>query len=161
MDLLRDSFYALKRQAAPGVDGVRWEEYEAGVEGRGRCKISPEQVEGKNADPQSDIFAFGALIYEMISGQRPFQGETAASTMASILKDAPAPPNQLVPAAPRALDRTIRKCLEIRPADRWRSARDLKSALEMIDLDATVVPATSVSVSAGNPIGAICLRDAE
>ena len=106
--------------------------------------MAPEQVEGKEADERSDIFSFGVVFYEMISGQRPFSGDTPAAVLAALLKDQPPPLSQLQPVAPRALTRLVRKCLEKRPDDRWQSARDLKPALELIDLDA---PTTSTSSS--------------
>ncbi|MBZ5632126.1 MAG: serine/threonine-protein kinase [Acidobacteriia bacterium] len=111
--------------------------------------MAPEQVEGKEADERSDIFSFGVVFYEMITGQRPFSGDTQAAVLASLLKDQPPPLSQRQPATPRALERVVRKCLEKKPDDRWQSARDLKPTLELIDLDAP--PSTSTS-SASVPI---------
>src|SRR3974390_3319386 len=108
--------------------------------------MSPEQVEGKEADERSDIFSFGGLLYEMITGQRPFTGDTQAAILASLMKDKPLPMNQRQPASPRALERLVRKCLEKKPEDRWQSARDLKPALELIDLDAPQPTSASTSV---------------
>jgi serine/threonine protein kinase/Tol biopolymer transport system component len=116
--------------------------------------MSPEQVEGKEADERSDIFSFGVVLYEMITGQRPFTGDTQAAVLAALLKDQPPPmsqqPSQRQPAVPRALERVVRKCLEKKPDDRWQSARDLKPTLELIDLDAP--PANMSSASASVPI---------
>lgn len=98
--------------------------------------MSPEQVEGKDVDERSDIFAFGAVLYEMITGQRAFDGDTKAAIMAAVMKDQPVSVRQLRPEVPRSLDRLVRKCLEKKPEDRWRSAHDLKPTIEMIDLDA-------------------------
>ena len=98
--------------------------------------MSPEQVEAKEADERSDIFSFGAVVYEMITGKRAFEGETQASVLAAILKDQPRPMSERQPAVPRSLERVVRKCLEKQPDDRWQSARDLKPTLELIDLDA-------------------------
>jgi serine/threonine protein kinase len=112
--------------------------------------MSPEQVEGKVTDERSDIFSFGVVFYEMITGQRPFNGDTQAAVLASVLKEPPLPMSQWQPAVPRQLERVVRKCLEKKPDDRWHSARDLKPTLELIDLDA---PGTSISsASASLPI---------
>ena len=112
--------------------------------------MSPEQVEGKEADERSDIFSFGVVFYEMITGQRPFNGDTQAAVLASLLKDQPPPMNQRQPGVPRAIERMVRKCLEKKPDDRWHSARDLKPMLELIDLDAP--PSSMSSASASIPI---------
>lgn len=98
--------------------------------------MSPEQVEAKEADERSDIFSFGAVLYEMITGRRAFEGDSQASVLASLLKDQPPPISERQPGVPRALARVVRKCLEKKPDDRWQSARDLKSGLELIDLEA-------------------------
>lgn len=108
--------------------------------------MAPEQVEGKEADERSDIFSCGVVLYEMITGQRPFTGDTPAAILAAVLKDQPPPMNQRQPATPRSLERLVRKCLEKRPDDRWHSARDLKPAIELIDLDAPALSTTSASV---------------
>jgi serine/threonine protein kinase len=83
--------------------------------------MSPEQVEGKPADERSDIFAFGVVVYEMIAGQRPFTGDSSASVLAAVLRDAPPSLAQRQPLTPRALERVVRKCLEKSPEDRWQS----------------------------------------
>ena len=93
-------------------------------------------LEAKDIDARSDIFSFGVVLYEMVTGQRPFVGDTSASLLASILRDQPPSIAQRHPAVPRALERVIRKCLEKRSDDRWQSARDLKPTLELIDVDA-------------------------
>jgi len=107
--------------------------------------MSPEQVEGKESDERSDIFACGVVLYEMLTGRRPFQGGTPAALLASILRDPVPPIGPLRSDVPRSLERIVRRCLEKNPADRWRSAQDLRSALELIDLEA--VPASPVSAS--------------
>ena len=108
--------------------------------------MAPEQVEAKETDERSDIFSFGVVFYEMITGQRPFTGDTQAAVLAALLKDPPPPMSQRQPAVPRALERVVRKCLEKKPDDRWQSARDLKPTLEMIDLDAPAPSSASASV---------------
>ncbi|MEO8099325.1 MAG: protein kinase [Acidobacteriota bacterium] len=108
--------------------------------------MAPEQVEGKETDERSDIFSFGAVFYEMVTGQRAFTGETQAAVLAAILKDQPPPMSQRQPATPRALERVVRRCLEKKPEDRWRSAHDLKPAIELIDLDAPAPTSASSSV---------------
>ena len=114
--------------------------------------MAPEQVEGREADERSDIFSFGVVFYEMITGQRPYNGDTQAAVLAAILKDQAPPMSQRQPAVPRALERLLRKCLEKRPDDRWQTARDLKPALELIDLDAPSAAGSMSSASASVPI---------
>jgi Tol biopolymer transport system component len=114
--------------------------------------MSPEQVEAKDADARSDIFSFGVVLYEMVTGHRPFVGDSSASLLASILRDQPPSISQRQPAVPRAVERVIRKCLEKRPDDRWQSARDLKPTLELIDLDAPVASSSSASEQVVAPV---------
>ncbi len=110
--------------------------------------MSPEQVEGKDTDQRSDIFALGVVMYEMITGRRAFTGDTQAAILAAILKDQPSPMHERQPQIPRSLERVVRKCMEKKPDGRWQSARDLKPTLELIDLDAP----TSASTSSSEPI---------
>jgi Tol biopolymer transport system component len=88
--------------------------------------MSPEQVRGKEADPRSDIFSFGLVLYEMLSGRRGFQGETAVEIMTAILKQEPP---DLPDSVPRGVRQIVRNCMEKDPADRFQSARDLGFAL--------------------------------
>ncbi len=109
--------------------------------------MSPEQAEGKDTDERSDIFSFGAVLFEMITGKRAFDGDSKTAILAAILKDQPAPISQYQPLVPRALDRVVRKCLEKKPAERWHSAHDLKQTLELIDLAGPTNASTSMSAS--------------
>ena len=88
--------------------------------------MSPEQVRGKPADQRSDIFSFGAILYELLSGKRAFQGDSAVETMSAILKEDPPPLEDL------ALDRVTRRCLEKAPEQRFQSASDLAFNLEAL-----------------------------
>jgi eukaryotic-like serine/threonine-protein kinase len=92
--------------------------------------MSPEQVRGKPADARSDIFSFGSILYEMLSGRRAFQGDSAADTMSAILREEPAELSATNQQVPPALDRVVRHSLEKSPEQRFQSARDIAYALE-------------------------------
>jgi serine/threonine protein kinase len=94
--------------------------------------MSPEQLDGSEADPRSDIFAFGAVVYEMITGKKAFQGKSQASLIASIMAADPPAMATSQPLAPAALDRVVRKCLAKDPDDRWQSTKDLADELSWI-----------------------------
>ena len=95
--------------------------------------MSPEQLEGKEADARSDIFSFGAMLYEMITGRKGFEGSSHASLIAAVMSTNPPPVSTIQPMASPALDRVVRKCLIKSPDDRWQSAGDLLSELEWIN----------------------------
>lgn len=95
--------------------------------------MAPEQVEGGEADPRSDIFALGALLYEMATGRRAFEGKSLASVSAAILAYEPPPMSSVQPLTPPALERVVRKCLEKDPDLRWQSAADLASELTWLN----------------------------
>src|SRR5277367_3432732 len=91
--------------------------------------MSTEQVTGQDAGPRSDIFSFGLVLYEMLTGKRAFDGSSPASVIAAIM-ERPAP--SIATIAPPALDRLLQRCLAKDPDDRWQSAKDLKAELEWI-----------------------------
>jgi Tol biopolymer transport system component len=94
--------------------------------------MAPEQLEGREADARSDIFAFGATLYEMLTGRRAFQGASQASLIAAIMSADPAPVSSVQPLVNPALDRVVRRCLAKNPDDRWQTARDLWQELVWI-----------------------------
>ena len=94
--------------------------------------MAPEQIEGRETDARTDIFAFGAVLYEMLSGKRAFEGTSLTSVMAAILERDPPRLSARQPATPPALDRAVHRCLAKGPDDRWQSARDLGAELAWI-----------------------------
>src|SRR2546421_919994 len=94
--------------------------------------MSPEQVEGKELDGRSDIFSLGAMLYEMLTGQRAFQGKSQLSVASAILDKEPTPLNTVKPLTPPALDHAIRRCLAKDPDERWQTARDLALEIKWI-----------------------------
>jgi Tol biopolymer transport system component len=112
--------------------------------------MAPEQVEGRDADHRADIWALGAVIYETVTGVRPFQGDTAASVMGAILKDEPALMSSRQPTAPPLLDRVVAHCLEKDADARWQSAADVRHALAW-SLAPAHVPASSADAGCSWP----------
>lgn len=94
--------------------------------------MSPEQVEGREADPRSDIFALGAVLYEMVTGKRAFEGKTTASVLAAVLERHPAPITAILPMTPATLDRLVRTCLAKDPEERWQTAHDVGLQLKQV-----------------------------
>jgi eukaryotic-like serine/threonine-protein kinase len=94
--------------------------------------MAPEQLNGREADARTDIFAFGAMVYEMTTGRRAFEGSTAATVIGAVLHTDAPPVSSLQPLAPPALDRIVARCLAKDPDDRWQSARDLALELKWI-----------------------------
>ena len=95
--------------------------------------MAPEQIEGQEADARADIWAFGCVLYEMLTGRRAFEGKSQASLIASILERQPAPIAELQPLAPPALGRIVRTCLEKHPDNRFHTAHDLWLQLQWIE----------------------------
>lgn len=91
--------------------------------------MSPEQAEGKPVAARSDIFSFGAVLYEMLAGQSPFARDTQMSTLAAILRDEPAPVRSIRPHVPVELERVLRRCLEKKPENRYPSGAELQAEL--------------------------------
>ncbi len=94
--------------------------------------MAPEQLEGKEADARTDIFAFGAVLYEIATGRKAFSGTTQASLITAIMSAEPPSISSLRPMSPPALDRVVKKCLAKDPEDRWQNAADLGSELKWI-----------------------------
>ncbi|MDQ2979892.1 MAG: protein kinase [Acidobacteriota bacterium] len=109
--------------------------------------MSPEQVRGLAVDARSDIFSFGAILYEMLAGKAAFAGTTAADRMSAILKEAPAELAQSVAGTSPSLERIVRRCIEKSPEERFQSARDLAFAL------AEATSASLAPASVGLPLG--------
>ena len=111
--------------------------------------MSPEQAEGKEIDARSDIFSFGVMLYEMLTGRRPFTGDTKLSTLAAIVNQEPRPARQLVEVLPSELDRVLARCLRKDPARRFQHMADLKVALEELKEESD-----SGRLTAGAPVPA-------
>ena len=94
--------------------------------------MSPEQVEGKEADARSDIFALGAVLYEMATGKRAFEGKTTASVIAAVLAAEPQPISVIQPMSPPAMDRVVKTCMAKDPDERFQSVHDVKLQLKWV-----------------------------
>jgi serine/threonine protein kinase/Tfp pilus assembly protein PilF len=94
--------------------------------------MSPEQALADTLDGRSDLFSFGAVLYEMLTGHRAFKGASAIATLCGVLREDPPPPSSLNSLIPAELDRIVMRCLEKRPPDRYRSAKEVKGELESV-----------------------------
>jgi serine/threonine protein kinase len=111
--------------------------------------MAPEQLEGGEADARTDIFAFGAVLYEMATGRPAFSGKTRASLIAAILSNEPKPITELAPATPPAQSRVVKRCLAKDPEDRWQTTRDLVFELKWIAERGGDTAGTAPSASSG------------
>jgi len=111
--------------------------------------MAPEQLEGKEADARADVFAFGAVLYEMVTGRKAFEGKSQASLITAIMGSEPTPLSALAPMAPPALERVVRTCLAKDPEDRWQSAHDVAAELRWI---------SEAGSQAGSPAPAVARR---
>jgi Tol biopolymer transport system component len=116
--------------------------------------MSPEQLEGKETDARTDVFALGAVLYEMATGKRAFNGTSQASLISAILMEDPPPIATCQPLCPRSLDRAVSTCLAKDPEARWQSARDVAHALGSIS-ESVATPAPGPSVRSGRTRGRI------
>jgi Tol biopolymer transport system component len=115
--------------------------------------MSPEQVEGKELDGRSDIFSLGAVLYEMLTGRRAFEGKSQLSVASAILEKEPTPITVTKPMTPPALDHAIRRCLAKDPEERWQSASDLASELKWTgESSSSSVTAASSEASLRGPL---------
>jgi Tol biopolymer transport system component len=112
--------------------------------------MSPEQVRGRSADARSDIFSFGAILYEMLSGQRAFRGDSAADTMSAILKEDPPDLSVTNQSISPGLERIVRHCLEKNPEQRFHSAHDLAFDLEALS-GTSATSTTAIAAATGKP----------
>jgi len=113
--------------------------------------MSPEQVRGQEVDQRSDIFSFGVIVYEMLSGRRAFSGESAIEVMNAILKEEPPELTAMNHRAPPGLERLIRRCLEKQPERRFHSAHDLGYALEALSTSSGARPESQLEAAATLP----------
>ena len=118
--------------ATEGTTRTRLSQTEEGMIVGTLSYMSPEQAEGKKVDTRSDIFSFGAVLYEMVSGQKAFQGDSKLSTLAAILKQEPKPISQLVADVPPDLEKIIKRCLSKDAGRRFQNMDDLKVELEEV-----------------------------
>ena len=91
--------------------------------------MSPEQAEAKAVDPRSDIFSFGCVLYEMLTGHRAFRGDSQISTLSAVLRSEPKPVTQLASGVPGELERVIKRCMRKDRSRRFQTAQDLRFAL--------------------------------
>lgn len=109
--------------------------------------MSTEQIEGKEADARSDIFAFGAVLYEMVAGKRPFSGKSQISLASSILESDPQPISVTKPLTPSAFEHVVTTCLQKNPEERYQTAHDIKLELQWIAADKSSPAAAPVTPS--------------
>jgi Tol biopolymer transport system component len=127
----------LKQEVAPATPHSQLPTMNSAITGEGTILgtlqyMAPEQLEGLEVDARTDIFAFGAVVYEMATGKKCFEGKSQVSVIGAILKDEPPPISSLQPMTPPALDRLAKKCLAKEPEKRWQAASDVCDELKWI-----------------------------
>jgi Tol biopolymer transport system component/predicted Ser/Thr protein kinase len=127
----------LTQEAVPATPESQLPTMKSGITGEGTILgtlqyMAPEQIEAKEVDARTDIFAFGAVVYEMATGRKAFGGKTSASVMAKILESEPPSMASLQPMTPPALDRVVKKCLAKEPEKRWQAASDVCDEMKWI-----------------------------
>jgi eukaryotic-like serine/threonine-protein kinase len=127
----------LKQEAAPAIPDSQLPTMKSAITGEGTILgtlqyMAPEQIEAKEVDARTDIFAFGAVVYEMATGRKAFEGKTSASVMAKILEAEPPSMASLQPMTPPALDHVVKRCMAKDPDERWQSAKDICEQLKWI-----------------------------
>jgi eukaryotic-like serine/threonine-protein kinase len=146
--------FGLAKLAQPrdayGVEATIAEETEPGMVMGTTGYMSPEQVRGKIADHRSDIFAFGTILYEMVTGKQTFRKPTSAETMTAILNEDPPSISQVTAATPPGLQRVVHRCLEKNPEQRFQSASDMAFALEALS-DTGMTPSTGSHAHLSEP----------
>jgi hypothetical protein len=113
--------------------------------------MAPEQLEGEDADARTDISAFGAILYEMVTGKKAFEGKSQASLISAIMTADPTPMTVFQPITPPGLDHIVRVCLAKNPDERWQSAGDLVRELKWIATNTAQIPARSTAAIAPQP----------
>jgi serine/threonine protein kinase/Tol biopolymer transport system component len=129
--LVRPSGESLKSETATDI-GVRGHLSRPGTVAGTLGYMSPEQAAAGKVDARSDVFSFGAVLYEMATGRRAFAGSSTAEVLAALMKEQPKPASEVVPGLPRELDRMIQRCLQKEPGRRFQNSLDLKIELEQI-----------------------------
>ena len=127
----------LKQEVSPATPESQLATMKSAITGEGTILgtlqyMSPEQVEAKEVDARTDIFAFGVVVYEMATGKKAFEGKSQASLMAKILETDPPSMSSLTPMTPPALDHVVKRCMEKDPDERWQSAKDICEQLRWI-----------------------------
>jgi Tol biopolymer transport system component/predicted Ser/Thr protein kinase len=149
----------LKQEIAPAIPESQLPTMQSAITGEGTILgtlqyMAPEQVEAKEVDARTDMFAFGAVVYEMATGRKAFEGKTSASVMAKILEVDPPPMTSLQPMTPPALDRVVKKCLAKEPEKRWQAASDVCDELKWIaEGGSQVASAPMAAVKGAGPFG--------
>jgi serine/threonine protein kinase len=122
-------FGLAKRTEAGEADPTRTALTREGIIIGTAAYMSPKQAEGKALDARSDVFSFGTVLYEMVTGRKTFQGDSQLSTLTAVLRDEPLPICELVSGVPTELERLIARCLRKEPSRRWQSTTDLHAVL--------------------------------